>query len=146
MLDLTSANPANEIGLVSFSNSATTNSSLTENYSTVKTAISSLKANGSTCIQCGIDAANAALTAGKRTGDKNVIVLLTDGIANYIEGTNSQVSESVAEQAALTAAANAVSQNNAIIFVIGLGSDVNASFLQQLATSTGGAILFPTDH
>jgi Mg-chelatase subunit ChlD len=142
-VDLTSANPANEIGLVSFSTTATTNNPLTTNYTSVKTSISSLKANGDTCIQCSIDAANQALTAGKRSGDKNVIVLLTDGIANYIEGTNEQVSESVAEQAALTSAANAVSQNNAIIFVIGLGSDVNTAFLQQLATSTGGQYYFP---
>jgi Mg-chelatase subunit ChlD len=142
-VDLTAANPQNEVGLVSFSNTATTNSPLTSNFASVKTQINSLKASGTTCIQCAIDAADKALSAGKRSNVKNVMVLLTDGIANYIEGSNSQVSQSVAEQAALTAAANSHKNNDTIIFVIGLGSDVNTTFLQQLATSTGGQYYFP---
>jgi len=142
-VDLTAANPQNEIGLVSFSNTATTNSPLTSNFSSVKTQINTLKASGETCIQCAIDQASQAITTGKRSGVKNVIVLLTDGIANYIEGSTSQVSQSTAEQAALTAAKNAHTANDTIIFVIGLGSDVNTSFLQQLATSTGGQYYFP---
>jgi len=102
-----------------------------------------LKANGSTCIQCAIDAADKALTAGKRTNTKNVIVLLTDGIANFVEGGNQQVSQATAEQAALTAATNSHKNNGTIIFAIGLGSDVNDTFLKQLATSTGGQYYFP---
>ena len=140
---LASENPQNEVGLTSFSTTATTNSPLTSDFSSVKSQISTLKASGTTCIQCAIDSANQAITSGKRSGIKNVMVLLTDGIANYIEGSNQQVSEATAEQAALTAAANAHTANGTIIFVIGLGSDVNTSFLQQLATSTGGQYYFP---
>src|SRR6185437_10358944 len=88
-------------------------------------------------------AADKALTSGKRTNTKNVIVLLTDGIANYVEGGTGQVSQATAEQAALTAAKNSHTNNGTIIFAIGLGKDVNASFLQQLATSTGGKYYFP---
>jgi len=142
-VNLIAKNAQNEIGLVSFSSSATTNSPLTSNYASVQTQINSLKASGDTCIQCAIDQASAALTTAKRSNIKNVIVLLTDGIANYVEGSNQQVSESTAEQAALTAAQNAHTANDTIIFVIGLGSDVNTSFLQQLATSTGGQYYFP---
>lgn len=142
-VDLTAKNPQNKIGLVSFSNTATTNSPLTSNFASVKAQVSTLKASGTTCIQCAIDAADKAITAGKRSNVKNVIVLLTDGIANYIEGSNKQVSQSEAEQAALTAAANSHKNNDTIIFAIGLGSDVNASFLKQLATSTGGQYYFP---
>jgi Mg-chelatase subunit ChlD len=142
-VDLTAANIQNEIGLVSFATTATTNSTLTGNFSSVKTQINSLTASGSTCIQCAIDEASKDLTSGNRSGVKNVIVLLTDGIANTVEGSSSQVSESEAEQAALTAATNAHKNNDAIIFVIGLGSDVNTAFLQQLATSTGGQYYFP---
>jgi Mg-chelatase subunit ChlD len=142
-IDLTAKNPQNEIGLVSFSSSATTNSSLTSNFASVKSQVSALKASGSTCIQCAIDAADKALSAGKRANTKNVIVLLTDGIANFIEGGNGQVSQSVAEQAALTAAKNSHTANDTIIFAIGLGKDVNADFLKQLATSTGGQYYFP---
>lgn len=140
---LASQNPQNEVGLTSFSTTATNNNPLTTDYASVKSQIGTLKASGDTCIQCAIDQANQAITSGKRSGIKNVIVLLTDGIANYVEGTNKQVSESTAEQAALTAATNAHTENDAIIFVIGLGSDVNTNFLQQLATSTGGKYYFP---
>ncbi|HVA96989.1 MAG TPA: VWA domain-containing protein [Candidatus Acidoferrales bacterium] len=142
-VDLTAKNSKNEVGLVSFANTATTDSLLTSNFSSVKTQINKLKASGTTCIQCAIDAADKALTSGKRSNVKNVIVLLTDGIANYIEGTNKQVSQSVAEQAALTAAKNTHKNNDTLIFVIGLGKDVNATFLKQLATSTGGQYYFP---
>jgi Mg-chelatase subunit ChlD len=142
-VSLASQNPQNEVGLTSFSTTATNNSPLTSDFTSVKTQINTLKASGDTCIQCAIDQASQAVTAGKRSNIKNVIVLLTDGIANYVEGTNKQVSESTAEQAALTAATNAHNANDTIIFVIGLGSDVNTAFLQQLATSTGGQYYFP---
>ena len=142
-VDLTAKNIQNEIGLVSFSTSATTDSPLTSNFASVKTEVSALKASGSTCIQCSIDAADRAITAGKRTNVKNVIVLLTDGIANYVEGGTQQVSQATAEQATLTAATNSHKNNGTIIFVIGLGKDVNTTFLQQLATSTGGQYYFP---
>ncbi len=142
-VDLTAKNNNNEVGLVSFSNNATLDSPLTSDFTSVKSHVNQLKASGTTCIQCAIDQANNALTIGKRTAVKNVIVLLTDGLANYIEGSNRQVSQAVAEKAALTAAANAQKANDAIIFTIGLGKDVNKTFLQQLATSTGGQYYFP---
>ncbi len=142
-VDLTAKNNNNEVGLVSFSNNATLDSPLTSDFTSVKSHVNQLKASGTTCIQCAIDQANNALTIGKRTAVKNVIVLLTDGLANYIEGSNRQVSQAVAEKAALTAAANAHKANDAIIFTIGLGKDVNKTFLQQLATSTGGQYYFP---
>src|SRR6266480_784114 len=85
-IDLTAKNIQNEIGLVSFSTTATTDSPLTSNFASVKTKVNALKASGSTCIQCAINQADKAITAGKRSNTKNVIVLLTDGIANYVEG------------------------------------------------------------
>ncbi len=142
-VDLTSENPQNEVGLVSFANTATIDSPLTSTFANVKSKINTLKASGNTCIQCSINQASQAITSGKRSGIKNVIVLLTDGIANYVEGSTAQVSQATDEQAALTAAKNAHTANDTIIFVIGLGSDVNATFLQQLATSTGGQYYFP---
>jgi len=142
-VDLTAKNIQNELGLVSFSTTATTDSSLTTNVESVKTPINALKASGSTCTQCAIDAANKAIASGQRSNVKNVVVLLTDGLANYVEGTNKEVSPATAEQAALTAAANGHKANGTIFFVIGVGSDVNQTFLQQLATSTGGQYYFP---
>src|SRR5258708_3055394 len=60
-VDLKAKNVQNELGLVSFATTATTDSSLTTNVQNVKTPINALKASGSTCIQCGIDAANKAI-------------------------------------------------------------------------------------
>ncbi|HWY79071.1 MAG TPA: VWA domain-containing protein, partial [Candidatus Sulfotelmatobacter sp.] len=142
-IDLTAKNTNNEVGLVSFSSSATIDSPLTSDFMSVKNHINQIQAKNATCIQCAINQASNALTSGKRSNIKNVIVLLTDGIANYVEGTNKQVSQSQAEQATLTAAANAHKANDTIIFTIGLGKNVNASFLKQLATTTGGQYYFP---
>lgn len=143
-VNLTAKNTQNEIGLVSFSTSATTNSTLTSDFASVKSKINALKATGTTCIQCAIDQANKAIASGQRTDIKNIIVLLTDGLANYVEGSSKQVSQSQAEQAALTAATNGHKANGTIIFAIGIGNDVNQNFLKQLATSTGGQYYFPS--
>ena len=142
-VDIIAQHANNEAGLVSFATSATLNSPLSNNFSGTKTQINSLNASGDTCIQCAIDQTNKAIASGQRSGIKNVAVLLTDGIANYIEGTNKQVSASVAEQAALTAAKDGHTANGTIFFTIGLGSDVNAGFLKQLAAETGGQYFFP---
>src|SRR5258708_8676510 len=54
-VDLTAKNIQNEIGLVSFSTTATTDSNLTGNFSSVKAKVNALKASVSTCIQCAIN-------------------------------------------------------------------------------------------
>jgi len=141
-VNIVSQNTNNNLGLVSFATTATLNSQLTNNYSSVKTQINSLSANGNTCIQCAIDMANQEIANHGRQNVKKVIVLLTDGIANTIEGNSNKVSQQAAEQAALTAAQNTHTQQGTIIYTIGLGTDVNTSFLQQIASSTGGKYYF----
>jgi len=49
-----------------------------------------------------------------RTGIKKVVVLLTDGKANYIEGGTSMINTTQAEQAALTAAASGYTANGTV--------------------------------
>lgn len=132
----------NRIGLVNFSTTATLDSPLTSSFSAVQSQVDSLKANGNTCIQCGIDTATQEITADKRAGVKNAVILLTDGIANTVEGSSGQVSASTAEQAALTAATNAYNTNGTVFYTIGLGQDVDSTFLTQLAQSTGGQYYF----
>lgn len=137
-VNLASQNPQNQIGLVSFASTASIDMPLSSNFDTAKNKIASLQPSGETCIQCAINKANQTFAAGYHNGAKNAMVLLTDGIANYVEGGYSKVSQSTAEQAALTAAQNGYQQNGAILFVIGVGSNVNESFLKKLASSAGG--------
>jgi len=137
-VDIVSGETNNRVGLVNFATAATLDSPLTNAFSTVKTQISALKPNGDTCIQCGIDKANQEISTDKRANIKNAVIILTDGIANRIEGNNNQVNPAIADQAALTAAANGHSANGTVYYTIGLGQDVDSSFLTQLAESTGG--------
>lgn len=136
------ADTKNNIALTSFSNSATVNSTFTNNFSSVKSKIDSLSANGYTCIQCAINKANQEISSKGRSGMKKVVVLLTDGRANWIEGTNKQVNPSLAEQKAVEAANAGHNANGTVFYTIGLGNDVNANFLKNIADSTGGKYYF----
>lgn len=141
-INIVSGEANNRIGLVNFSTTATLDSPLTTSFATVTNQVNALKANGNTCTQCGIDKATQEITADKRAGIKNAVILLTDGLANAVEGTNGQVSASTADQAALAAAANAYKTNGTVFYTIGLGQDVDSTFLTQLAQSTGGQYYF----
>lgn len=136
-VDIISQNTSNTIGLVSYENTATVNSPLTTNYSSVKTQIDSLTAIGSTCTECAILAANAEI-AKSTTSNKKVVILLTDGLANYIQGGNQQVDTALAEQRALAAAVAGHTAKGTVFYTIGLGQSINSNFLQQIANSTGG--------
>ncbi|MGI8420127.1 MAG: VWA domain-containing protein [Candidatus Levyibacteriota bacterium] len=137
-VDLTAQNVQNEIGLVSFATSATTDSPITSDFSSVKSKINAITGSGESCLQCAINQANQAIASGKRDGKKNVVVLLTDGKANYVQESYKQATEAQAQQMAMAAAQNGHNENGTIFFVIGVGDDANTTFLQQLATSTGG--------
>lgn len=133
----------NRVGLVTYATTATLQNTLTQDYTAVKNKVSGLSANGYTCIECGIKKANADIQTNGRQNVKKVVVLLTDGIANVVEGNQNQTDENLAEQKALQAALSGHAANGTVFFVIGFGSDVNHDFLKQLATQTGGKYYFP---
>lgn len=137
-VDILSAQSSNAIGLATFDNTGYLNSQLTNNYSSVKTQINAINAGSGTCVECGIVKANQEITARKRSGFKNVVVLLTDGRANRIVGSSNEVPVATAEQKALAAATTGHTTNNTVFFTIGLGKDVNSDFLTQLAEDSGG--------
>lgn len=141
-ITIVSGEANNRIGLVNFATTAMLDSPLTSSFSTVTNQVNALKANGNTCLQCGIDKANQEITADKRTGVKNAVILLTDGLANAVEGDTRQANTTTAEQAALTAATNAYKANGTVFYTIGLGQDVDSTFLTKLAQSTGGQYYF----
>jgi Mg-chelatase subunit ChlD len=136
-VDILAKDTRNTVGLVSYENTATVNSPLTTNYSSVKTQIDSLTAIGSTCTECAILKANQEI-AKSTSSNKKVVVLLTDGKANFIEGGANQVDTALAEQKAIAAAIAGRSAKGTVFYTIGLGQEINASFLQQIASSTGG--------
>jgi Mg-chelatase subunit ChlD len=136
-VDILSQDTRNTVGLVSYENTATVDSPLTTNYTSVKSQIDSLSAIGSTCTECAILKANQEI-AKSQTTQKKIVILLTDGKANYIEGGNQQVDTALAEQKALAAAIAGNSAKGTVFYTIGLGQEINAAFLQQIANSTGG--------
>ncbi len=145
-VDVMAQDNRNRLGLVSFASSATVDSSLTNNYLLVKTKIDLLIANGDTCIECAIKKANQDISTNGRQGIKKAVILLTDGKANYIDGSTGQQSTSLAEQKAVDAAKNGYNANKTAFFTIGFGSDVNRTFLQQIATLTGAKFYFPAPN
>lgn len=141
-IDIQAQNTDNKIGLVSYMYTSKLESPLSSDYTAVKNTVNALTMDGYTCIECGINTANQEIAANKRPGIKNVVILLTDGQANYIQGTNNEVDGSLAEQKAIEAADRGHTQNGTIYYTIGLGNDVNSDFLTALAESTGGQYYF----
>lgn len=144
-VDTLSQNTNNRVGLASFSTTSTLDSSLTNNFASVKTKIGQLAANGNTCTECGITTGNQEITKDGRSNIKKVIVLLTDGIANTVSGNLNKVSATVAEGNAITAVKAGYASNNTTFFTIGLGNKngtietgINEPFLQQIASLTSG--------
>jgi Mg-chelatase subunit ChlD len=137
-VDVISQNTNNKVSLVTYSNTGTTNASLTNNFASVKTQIDSIGTQEFTCTECGIKKANTEISTNGRANIKKVVVLLTDGIANYVEGGTKEVAASQAEQKALAAATAGNTASGTVFYTIGLGSDINANFLTQIATTTSG--------
>ena len=69
------------IAVVSFSGDVTTNQGLTNDATTLKSAINGLNANGGTFTQAGVKQAEALLA--NSTADHKHIVLLSDGVPTY---------------------------------------------------------------
>lgn len=77
------------VGLVSFSDTATVNSGLTANFTTVKNEVNALVPNGFTNIGDAIFKAQQELAAHGRVNASHIIVVMTDGVANRSHaGTN----------------------------------------------------------
>ena len=131
-------NPNNRAGVVSFGGNAVLRQTITSNFQLVKDAINSINASGGTCTECGAYTANQDIKSKKRNGVKNVVVLITDGKANVIRGSTSQVGTNLAEEEALEEIELGHNESGTVYFTIGLGDDVNAAFLQKIASVTGG--------
>ena len=136
----------NKVGLSTISNrpQSTSNPSklvipMTEDMNQVKSAVDSLVSvqNNLTCIECGIVFANNEIAANSRNGLKKVVVLMTDGVPNQLLAT-SKATQAEYEQAAMQAALNGHNSKGTVFYIIGLGTDVNTSYLTNMAQQTGG--------
>lgn len=122
-----------QTGLVSFANSAILNNALTNNHTTIKTAIDSLVTSGSiTDIGNAINLSNQELqSVMARVGADKVMILITDGTASDATSTLAKTNE---------AAAAGIK-----IFTIGIGSEVSRTMLETIASTTGGqSYILPT--
>ncbi len=124
--------PPDQMAVVSFSDSATTNQQLTSTVSIVKTAINSLVASGGTNIGSGISAATTELNSVRHNPNAlKFQVLLSDGQSNSGDSAT----------AAQTAAASGI-----IIFTIGFGADADEAELTNIANITDGNYYFASDE
>lgn len=145
-----------KIGVAEFSTQSSLNMGLSSNLSAVRNAVNTMSVpNGGTNIAHGLAVGRQILDgSGKRANAVRVLVLLTDGLpTNYCGSStyaasaynstscssNSNVTygEAHAQREAERAAAGGI-----IIFTIGLGYDVDASFLEDIATTGGGSYYF----
>lgn len=128
---------SSQMGLVSYSGSASTVRTLalmnsTANRTALKNSINGLVPSGSTCIECGLDnAVNELISSrGRYPEAVRVAILLTDGVGN--------VGDSVA-------GAVYARDNNVKVFTIGLGDDVDPTELTNIALLTYGKYYYAPD-
>lgn len=125
--------PGDEVGVVSFSTSASVVSSLTELLSQAdkdmkKAAIGSITASGATSIGGGLRTSLNQLTGRGGPGCIEAIVLLSDGMHNSGENPASVIPDIVARKAT--------------VFSVGLGSGADTAQLSSIASGTGGKFFF----
>ena len=114
-----------QIGLISYSSSATTDQTLTITYTLVKSDINVLVANGGTATGDGINAATNELNSARHNPNAlKFQILMSDGLTN--SGANSST-------AAITA-----SNSGIIIYTIGFGAEADVVELTNIANITGG--------
>lgn len=139
-------------GSVSFPNRPTAASlavPLTTNYTQLKAAINAItppplgSSDDGTCIECGLLLANDNLEALSKKKTGNLVILLTDGIANDTTTSNglANVTTAEAEAAAMNRVLEGVSIQDNTYHTIGVGTGINnihEAFLEQIAVYSGG--------
>ena len=120
--------PADQVAIVAFANTVSQPLAFTQDKAAANAAIDALTAGGNTALYQGVTV--SAGTASSGALPRKAVVLLSDGVDF---GGVSQVDA----PGSLAAAAG----SGAPFFVVGLGSDIDEGYLQQLATVTRGRLL-----
>jgi hypothetical protein len=149
-------NPSyDKIGVAQYSTQAALEESLNSNFTSVRAAINNMDVpEGGTNIAHGLAVGRQILDGtGKRANAVRVLVLLTDGLPTNYCGSSSYSSASYnstscssnggsAGVAHALAEAQRAADGEIIIFTIGLGGDVDSSFLEEIADIGGGSYYF----
>lgn len=129
-----------QIGVISFATSASrpVDSFLTHDFEALKAIIGSIfirsDAVQNTNIKDGMEEAYKELTSNHiQAGSSKIMVVLTDGIATHPQNPSNFSDEIYPENEALKTAQKA-KDKGIQIFAIGLGNNVNQTFLQKLAS------------
>ena len=119
-----------QVGLVSFSDAASLDQTLTQMAGPVRTAIDGLVASGSTNIADALSTAQGELTSGRhRASNQPVLILLSDG--QPTAGGDPRPAASAAKAAGTR------------IFTIGLGTGVDPNLMRDLASSSADYFYAP---
>ncbi len=126
---LNEMNPSSDrVGVVVFNSFAEVAASISDNFSRVKEAIESIRANDGTNIAAGLQKAYNELKQNRRPDVVPTIIVLSDG--------QSDVS-------AMKREAEVIKSEGFVIISVGLGSDVNQSAMQDIASlSADGTPLY----
>ncbi len=124
------------VGLVSFATNATTEQTLTGTISDVERKLNAITISTAgtqyTNVDDALAVALAELTSERGNANaKKVVVLLTDGISNYPVKKDDPLFG--ATQALVRA--SQVKEQGILIYTIGLGSNINPTFLRGIASS-----------
>ncbi|GAA5147614.1 hypothetical protein GCM10023340_20290 [Nocardioides marinquilinus] len=114
-------------GVVDFDSAAYVAQGLTTDFDAVRAAIDLIDSSGGTDIGAAVSTSLGELDA-QSDGRGRVVVLLTDGDGDY--------DEALTERAVAT---------RTTIYTVGLGSGVNTTLLDDIATSTGGKFFYVGD-
>jgi len=113
--------PGDRAAVVSFTTSANVLQSLTPDLTLAKDAVDRVGASGGTSLTAGMTAGLDQLDSGAAAAHSRVLVLLTDGQGDY--------------STTLTARAQS---SSTVVYTVALGSSVDDSLLDGIATATGG--------
>ena len=108
-----------QVGVVSFAGQATLLSPLSVNLSAAVNKLQDIKTENARAIDIGLGAAYSALKSGRADAAVRAIVLITGGSSDAISATQ---------------VANTIKQANIRIITVGIGDDVDAELLNNLAT------------
>lgn len=113
--------PEDRVGVVAFNSAAQVVSPITGDPAALKGAIAGIKLAAGTRIDTGLEAATTELdAAGTRPNVTQMVIVLTDGIQS-------------AELDRPVALAAALRDRGVVVHVVGLGDDVQAAYLAQVA-------------